>query len=179
MTARQPLRYKFERNGELPMQVNDKAPEFTLPDENQNPVSLKQFRGKPVVLFFFPKADTPGWTIEARGFRESYKKLQNAGAVILGISADDPKTQKKFQTKYDLPYTLLSDTDKKVGEQFGVIQEKNMYGRKVKGIVRTTFIIGPDGKIGQVFNNVKPEGHAEEVLAALENGKKLTEREGT
>jgi peroxiredoxin Q/BCP len=99
--------------------------------------------------------------------------------VILGISADDPETQKKFQTKYDLPYTLLSDTDKKVGEQFGVIQEKNMYGRKVKGIVRTTFIIGPDGKIVQVFNNVKPEGHAEEVLAALENGKKLSERERT
>ena len=98
--------------------------------------------------------------------------------MVLGISADDPKTQKKFQTKYDLPYTLLSDTDKKVGEQFVVIQEKNMYGRKVKGIVRTTFIIGPDGKIGEVFNNVKPEGHAEEVLAALENGKKLTEREG-
>ena len=99
--------------------------------------------------------------------------------MVLGISADDSKTQKKFQTKYDLPYTLLSDTDKKVGEQFGVIQEKNMYGRKVKGIVRTTFIIGPDGKIGQVFNNVKPEGHAEEVLAALENGKNLSEREGT
>ncbi len=98
--------------------------------------------------------------------------------MILGISADDPKTQKKFQTKYDLPYTLLSDTDKKVGEQFGVIKEKNMYGRKVKGIVRTTFIITPEGKIGQVFNNVKPEGHAEEVLAAIENGKKITEREG-
>lgn len=89
--------------------------------------------------------------------------------MILGISADDPKTQKKFQTKYDLPYTLLSDTDKKVGEQFGVIKEKNMYGRKVKGIVRTTFIISREGKIGQVFNDVKPEGHAEEVLAALEN----------
>ena len=99
--------------------------------------------------------------------------------MILGISADEPKTQKKFQIKYDLPYTLLSDTDKKVGEQFGVIQEKNMYGRKVKGIVRTTFIIGPDGKIDHVFNNVKPEGHAEEVLAALENGKKLTKREGS
>lgn len=98
--------------------------------------------------------------------------------MVLGISADDSKTQKKFQTKYDLPYTLLADTDKKVCDQFGVIKEKNMYGRKVKGIARTTFIIGPDGKIAQVFNNVKPEGHAEEVLAALKNGKKITEREG-
>jgi thioredoxin-dependent peroxiredoxin len=98
--------------------------------------------------------------------------------VILGISADDPKTQKKFQTKYDLPYTLLSDGDKKVSEQFGVIKEKNMYGKKVKGIARTTFIIGPEGKIGQVFNNVKPEGHAEEVLAALKDGKKISERAG-
>jgi thioredoxin-dependent peroxiredoxin len=104
--------------------------------------------------------------------------LQNAGAVVLGISADDPKTQKKFQAKYDLPYTLLCDTDKKVCNEFGVIKEKNMYGKKVKGIARTTFIIRSDGTIGHVFNNVKPEGHAEEVLAALKNGKKITEREG-
>jgi thioredoxin-dependent peroxiredoxin len=98
--------------------------------------------------------------------------LQNAGAVVLGISADDPKTQKKFQEKYDLPYTLLSDTEKQVCNEFGVIKEKNMYGKKVKGIARTTFIINPDGKIGYVFNNVKPEGHAEEVLAELKNGTK-------
>jgi peroxiredoxin Q/BCP len=104
--------------------------------------------------------------------------LQKAGAVVLGISADDPATQKKFQAKYDLPYTLLSDTDKKVCNEFGVIKEKNMYGKMVKGIARTTFIVRPDGKIGHVFNNVKPEGHAEEVLAALKNGKKITERKG-
>ena len=91
---------------------------------------------------------------------------------MLGISADDSKTQKKFQTKYDLPYKLLADTDKKVCDAFGVIKEKNMYGRKVKGIARTTFVIRPDGSIGHVFNNVKPEGHAEEVLAALKNGKR-------
>jgi peroxiredoxin Q/BCP len=92
--------------------------------------------------------------------------------VILGISADDSKTQKKFQTKYDLPYTLLADTEKKVCDAFGVIKEKNMYGKKVKGIARTTFIIRPDGTIGHVFNNVKPDGHAEEVLEALKNGTK-------
>src|SRR5205085_9908885 len=110
--------------------------------------------------------------MEARGFRESYKKLQKAGAVVLGISADKPATQKKFQDKYDLPYTLLSDVDKKTCEAFGVIKEKNMYGRKVMGIARTTFVIGPNGKIMHVFEKVKPEGHAEEVLAFLKDGKK-------
>jgi peroxiredoxin Q/BCP len=174
MTAKAILRYNPERDGEIPMDVNDKAPDFTLPDENEKPVSLKEFRGKTVVLFFFPKADTPGWTIEARGFRESYKKLQNAGAVVLGISADKPATQKKFQDKYDLPYTLLSDVDKKTCEAFGVIKEKNMYGRKVMGIARTTFVIGPDGKIVHVFEKVKPEGHAEEVLAYLKDGKRAS-----
>jgi peroxiredoxin Q/BCP len=92
--------------------------------------------------------------------------------VVLGISADKPETQKKFQTKYDLPYSLLSDSDKKVCQAFGVIKDKNMYGKIVKGIARTTFIVDPDGKIAHVFNNVKPEGHAEEVLAVLKNGKK-------
>jgi peroxiredoxin Q/BCP len=93
--------------------------------------------------------------------------LQNAGAVILGMSADTPQAQKKFQEKYSLPFTLLSDTDKKVCEAYGVIKEKNMYGKKVKGIARTTFVIGPDGKIAHVFNNVKADGHAEEVLQYL------------
>jgi peroxiredoxin Q/BCP len=93
--------------------------------------------------------------------------LQKAGAVVLGISADAPQTQKKFETKYDLPYTLLADTDKKVCEAYGVIKEKNMYGRMVKGIARTTFVIGPDGKITHIFNNVKAEGHAEQVLEYL------------
>jgi len=91
---------------------------------------------------------------------------------VLGVSADTPQTQKKFQTKYDLPYTLLSDSDKKVCNAFGVIKDKNMYGKMVKGIARTTFIVGPDGKIAHIFNNVKPEGHAEAVLAVLRNGKK-------
>jgi len=91
---------------------------------------------------------------------------------VLGVSADTPQTQKKFQTKYDLPYTLLSDSDKKVCSAFGVIKDKNMYGKMVKGIARTTFVVGPDGKIAHIFNNVKPEGHAEAVLAVLRNGKK-------
>jgi thioredoxin-dependent peroxiredoxin len=176
MTGQAILLYNLERDGENPMDLNDKAPDFTLLDENEKPVSLNDFRGKTVILFFFPKADTPGWTIEARGFRESYKKLQNTGAVVLGISADKPATQKKFQEKYDLPYTLLSDPDKKICEAFGVIKEKNMYGKKVMGIARTTFVIGRDGKIAHVFEKVSPEGHAEEVLAFLKDGKKAAKK---
>jgi peroxiredoxin Q/BCP len=105
--------------------------------------------------------------VEARGFRDTYKQIQKTGAVILGISPDTPKAQKKFQEKFDLPFSLLADVDKKVAEAFGVVQEKNMYGKKVMGIARTTFIIGPDGRIQHIFPKVKAEGHAEEVLAYL------------
>jgi thioredoxin-dependent peroxiredoxin len=156
----------------LNVNINDKAPEFTLPDQNGKEVSLKDFRGKYVVLYFYPRADTPGCTVEACEFRDSYRKIQNTGAVILGISPDQPKAQKKFEEKYSLPFTLLGDADKKVGNAFGVIQEKNMYGKKVMGVVRTTFIIGPDGKVKHIFQKVKPEGHAEEVLAYLKQAQK-------
>jgi len=105
--------------------------------------------------------------LEACGFRDAYRKLQNVGTVTLGISADPPKTQKKFEEKYGLPYTLLADTNKEVCEEYGVMKEKNMYGKKVRGIARTTFVIGPDGKIDGIFNNVKAEGHAQEVLEYL------------
>jgi peroxiredoxin Q/BCP len=153
------------------MQVNDKAPDFTTVDENGKEVSLKDFRGKAVVLFFYPKADTPGCTKEACGFRDAYKQIQKTGAVVLGISADSSDKQKKFQDKYDLPYTLLADTDKKICNAFGVIKDKNMYGKIFKGIARTTFVIAPDGKIQHIFNNVKAEGHADEVLAYLKSQK--------
>ena len=156
----------------MDISINDKAPEFTLPDQNGEEVALKDFRGKYVVLYFYPRADTPGCTIEACEFRDSYRKIQNTGAVILGISPDQPKAQKKFEEKYKLPFTLLGDADKKVGNAYGVIQEKNMYGKKVMGVARTTFIIGPDGKIKHIFSKVKPEGHAEEVLAYLKSSVK-------
>ena len=156
----------------LNVNINDKAPEFTLPDQNGKEISLKDFRGKYVVFYFYPRADTPGCTVEACEFRDSYRKIQNTGAVILGISPDQPKAQKKFEEKYRLPFTLLGDADKKVGNAFGVIQEKNMYGKKVMGVARTTFIIGPDGKIRHIFQKVKPEGHAEEVLAYLKEAQK-------
>jgi len=154
------------------MDTNDKAPEFTLLDQDENKVSLKDFRGKTVFLYFYPRADTPGCTKESCEFRDTDRKIQKAGAMILGISADTPKAQKKFQEKYHLPFTLLADPEKKVCNAFGVIKEKNMYGRKVMGIARTTFIIGPDGRIAHIFNSVKPEGHAEQVLEYLKNAAK-------
>jgi peroxiredoxin Q/BCP len=154
------------------LNINDKAPEFTLPDENGKEVSLKGLRGKVVVLYFYPRADTPGCTVEACEFRDTYKQMQKSGAVLLGISPDTSKAQKKFQDKFKLPFSLLADADKKVANAFGVVQEKNMYGKKVMGVVRTTFVIGPDGKIQHIFPKVKPEGHAVEVLAYLkESGK--------
>ena len=156
----------------MSIQVNDKAPEFTLQDENGKEVSLKGLRGKVVVLYFYPRADTPGCTIEACEFRDTYKQMQKTGAVLLGISPDTPKAQKKFQDKFKLPFTLLADADKKVAIAFDVLKEKNMYGKKVMGVVRTTFIIGPDGKIQHIFPKVKPEGHAAEVLAYLKESAK-------
>jgi len=154
------------------MNVNDKAPDLTLQDENGKEISLKDLRGKTVVLYFYPRAETPGCTVEACGFRDTYKQIQKTGAVLLGASPDTPKAQKKFTDKFDLPFTLLADADKKLAEAFGVIKEKNMYGRKVMGVARTTFIIGPDGRIRHIFDKVKPEGHAEEVLACLKESAK-------
>ena len=149
------------------MDVKEKAPVFTLLDENGKNVSLKDYRGKNVVVYFYPRADTPGCTIEACGFRDAYTTLQKAGAVVLGISPDQPPALKKFKDKFDLPFTLLADPDKKVAGAFDVVKEKNMYGKKMMGIERTTFLIDPQGRVAHVFPKVKPEGHAEEVLAEL------------
>jgi peroxiredoxin Q/BCP len=149
------------------MKVNDKAPEFTLPDQNGEEISLQQYRGKYVVLYFYPRADTPGCTIEACEFRDAYKKMQKSGAILLGISPDTSKAQNKFAEKFDLPFTLLADADKKVANAYQTVKEKNMYGKKVMGVARMTFIIGPEGKIIHIFDKVKPEGHAEQVLEYL------------
>jgi len=149
------------------MELHKKVADFALQDDQEQTIHLSDFAGKPVVLFFYPKADTPGCTIEACGFRDTFKKLQKAGAVVLGISRDTPRAQRKFREKYDLPYPLLADVDEKVCKQFDVLKEKNMYGKKVMGIERTTFLIGPDQKLLKIFPKVKPEGHAEEVLATL------------
>ena len=144
--------------------------DFTLPDQDGNPVSLSQFRGHPVVLFFYPKADTPGCTIEACEFRDNFpkfSKLQDTGAISLGISRDTPKSQKKFKDKFNLPYTLLADADQEIVKRFDLVKPKTMYGKLVSGVERTTYVIGPDGKLLHIFSKVKPEGHAEEVLALL------------
>lgn len=155
------------------MKVNDKVANFRLQNQDDETVQLADFSGKSVVLFFYPRADTPGCTIEACGFRDTFTKLQKAGAVVLGISRDTPKAQKKFQEKYNLPYTLLADVDEKVCNQFDVMREKNMYGKKVFGIERTTFLIGPDQRLLKIFPKVKPEGHAEEVLEVIREHAKV------
>jgi thioredoxin-dependent peroxiredoxin len=154
------------------MQIHDKIADFTLQTDEDKSVSLSDFAGKPVVLFFYPRADTPGCTIEACGFRDWYTKLTAAGAVVLGISRDAPKDQAKFRAKFNLPYTLLADVDENVCNQFGVLKEKNMYGKKVMGIERTTFLIGPDRTLIHIFPKVTPEGHAEEVLAKIDEWNK-------
>src|SRR6201995_470545 len=142
------------------LKEGDAAPEFRVLTDTGEEFDLAQHANEKIVLYFYPRADTPGCTIEACEFRDSYKKMQKSGAVLLGISPDTSKAQKKFQDKFSLPFTLLADADKKVAEAFGVMKEKNMYGKKVWGVARTTFVIGPDGKIQHIFEKVKPEGHA-------------------
>ena len=149
------------------MVLNDKAPEFTSLDQNGEKISSRDFHGQWVVLFFYPRADTPGCTLEACSFRDSFTKLKKTGAILLGVSPDKPEAQKKFEQKYGLPFTLIADADKKISRSYGVVQEKNMYGKKVMGVARTTFIMGPDGRIKHIFRKVKPEGHADEVLEYL------------
>jgi len=159
----------------MTMQVGDLVEDFTLENQDGESVSLSQFSKSPVVLFFYPRADTPGCIIEACGFRDTFKKLQKAGAVVLGISRDTVKAQKKFQEKYDLPYPLLADPEMVLIKRYDLLKEKSMYGKKVTGVERTTYVIGPDKGEGQrllhVYPKVKPEGHAEEVLALLKKAK--------
>ena len=152
------------------MNVGDTVEDFTLPDQDGNAVSLSGFRGKPVVLFFYPKADTPGCTVEACEFRDAFPrfdKLGGSGAVVLGISRDTPKAQAKFRAKYNLPFALLADADQTVVNRFGLVKPKIMYGKQVTGVERTTYLIDPEGKLAYKWEKVKPEGHAEQVLAML------------
>jgi len=154
------------------MELDQKVADFTLQTDEEKPLSLSDYAGKPVILFFFPKANTPGCTIEACGFRDVFKKLQATGAIVLGISRDTPKAQAKFRAKYDLPYTLLADVDEIVCNQFGVLKEKKLYGKKVRGIERTTFVLSPDQRLLHIFPKVTPAGHAEQVLEVLKEWKK-------
>jgi len=143
------------------------APDFTLLDETGTPRRLSDYRGRPLVLYFYPRDDTPGCTTEACSFRDGYSAYQQAGVTILGVSPDTPKKHAKFKEKYQLPFTLLADDGHKVCEMYGVWGRKKFMGREYDGVFRTTFVIAADGSIARVFENVKPEGHSAEVLAAL------------
>jgi peroxiredoxin Q/BCP len=145
----------------------DKAPAFRLPDENGKPVSLSDFKGKKVVLYFYPKDATPGCTTEACDFRDNLNRLAKAGAAVLGVSADSVESHRKFKEKQGLNFPLLSDPDRQAIEAYGVWQEKSLYGRRFMGIVRSTFIIDEKGLVASVFPKVKVAGHVDEVLAAL------------
>ena len=149
------------------IEAGDAAPDFTLPDQHGNPVKLSDFKGSTVVLYFYPKADTPGCTAQACGVRDHRADYEQAGAVVLGVSPDPVKMVAKFDDKYGLRFPLLADEDHHVAEAYGVWVEKSMYGRTYMGNERTTFVIGPDGKIRDVFRSVKPDEHDALVLGAL------------
>ena len=147
--------------------VGSKAPAFSLPADSGETVSLSGLKGKPVVLYFYPRDDTPGCTVEACEFRDSWADVRKTGAVVLGVSPDGVSSHGKFRAKFKLPFPLLADADHAVAEAYGAWGEKSMYGKKYQGVLRSTFVIGPDGKIARVFEKVKPKGHAGEVLEAL------------
>lgn len=149
------------------LQQGDSAPDFTLPDQGGDEVTLSELRGQWVVLYFYPRADTPGCTTQACGVRDRSTEYEAAGARVLGVSPDEVKAIAKFDTKHDLGFTLLADADHEVAEAYGTWAEKSMYGKKYWGVTRSTFLIDPDGTIAEVFPKVSPKTHDEKVLEAL------------
>jgi peroxiredoxin Q/BCP len=149
------------------LKAGDKAPDFTAKDQNGKSVSLADFKGKTVILYFYPKDDTPGCTAEACDFRDNYQSLIGKGYEVIGVSTDDEKSHKKFETKYSLPFPLIADTDHHIVEAYGVWGEKNMYGKKYMGTMRTTFIINADGNIDQVIDKVDTKASSQQVLDLL------------
>jgi peroxiredoxin Q/BCP len=143
------------------------APDFELPTDSGETIKLSELRGKPVVLYFYPKDDTPGCTTQACGIRDAYGEFERAGAVVLGVSPDSEKSHGKFKDKYELPFTLLADTEHSVAEQYGVWGEKSFAGKKYMGVNRSTFVIDADGNVKRVMHDVKPANHADDVLEAL------------
>jgi thioredoxin-dependent peroxiredoxin len=150
------------------------APDFTLPDQNGDKVSLADLKGETVVLYFYPRADTPGCTTQACGIRDRSTDYQTAGARVIGVSPDEVPAVGKFASKFDLDFTLLADADHAVAERYGTWVEKSMYGKKYMGVQRATFIVGPDGKIAKVFPKVSPKTHDDVVLEALRELQPLT-----
>lgn len=149
-------------------EVGDKAPGFSLPNEEGQTIRLSDFKGRPLVLFFYPKDDTPGCTKEACNFRDDFEDFQRAGIEILGVSPDPPDSHARFKEKYELPFSLLADETNEICEAYGVWGRKKFRGREYMGVNRTTFVIDGDGAISHVFENVDPTGHSQEVLAALQ-----------
>jgi peroxiredoxin Q/BCP len=147
--------------------VDEPAPDFTLPDQSGKPVTLSKLRGKPVVLYFYPRDNTPGCTTEACAFRDARAAYEKAGAHVIGISPDTVASHEKFADKFALPFTLLADTEHKVCESYGVWKEKNMYGKKSMGVERSTFLIDRHGVVRRIFAKVKVDGHADAVLENL------------
>ncbi len=151
----------------IQLSEGEKAPAFKAKDQNGNLVSLGDFKGKKVVLYFYPEDDTPTCTVEACNLRDNYKELEKNGLIVLGVSPDDEKKHKKFEEKYSLPFTLLADPDKKIIEKYGVWGEKNLYGRKYMGLHRTTFLIDEKGIIKKIFKKPKSKIHSDEILKAI------------
>ena len=149
------------------IETGTEAPDFELAADDGSTMRLSNLRGKPVVLYFYPRDDTPGCTAQACGLRDSWDAFRERGAVVLGVSPDGEASHQRFKAKYELPFRLLSDPDHAVSEEYGVWVEKNNYGRKSMGIKRSTFVIGPDGVVTKALYGVKPDGHAELVLDAL------------
>jgi peroxiredoxin Q/BCP len=149
------------------LKVGDPAPDFEIPSGDGSTLALKNLKGKKVVLYFYPKDDTPGCTREACSFRDEVKKFERNGAVIVGVSADSVESHRKFSEKYNLPFALLSDEKKEMVKKYGVWKEKSLYGKTFMGIERSTFVIDEKGKIAQIFRKVKVDGHSDELLKTL------------
>jgi peroxiredoxin Q/BCP len=148
--------------------AGDQAPDFTAKDQNSKTISLSNFKGKNVILYFYPKDDTPGCTAEACDFRDNYQSMLGKGFEVIGVSTDDEKSHKKFETKYSLPFPLIADTDKSINEAYGVWVEKNMYGKKYMGTARKTFIISTDGTISKIIDKVDTKNSSQQVLDLLQ-----------
>jgi thioredoxin-dependent peroxiredoxin len=151
----------------ITLEAGDQAPAFTLQDQDGKTHTLADYAGKTVVLYFYPRDDTPGCTKEACSFRDNHAELQQAGAVVLGVSTDDAGSHQKFREKYSLPFPLLVDEDARVATAYGAWGEKTLYGKKMIGMTRSTFVIGPDGRLQKIWKRVQAEGHGEHVLATL------------
>ena len=145
------------------LKEGDRAPAFTAATDAGTPLSLASLEGQRVILYFYPKDDTPGCTVEACEFRDTLPRFEDVDATVIGISPDSVKSHQKFKKKFNLPFTLVSDGDHAIADRYGVWGEKQMFGRKYMGVLRTTFVIGPDGRIEKIFRSVKAEGHADEV----------------